>query len=512
MLCNKGNSVHFNSDQCIIKYLRSQKTIATAKLFGKLFILDEVRDLTQSTLAVSLSTQKLEDVDLWHYRLGHINFKSLFNMYSRKIVTGMHMSNGRSKFPCPECCYGKSSRKPFPRFGSRAVAPLDIVHSDIVGPMRTATSRKFNYYVSFIDDFSRMVFIYLLKHKGEVLLKFIQFQRLTTTQMERSIKCLRTDNGGEYLSKEFNEYCASNGIQRQMSTPYTPQQNGVSERSNRTIMEMARSMLAHAQMPKLFWGEAVLTACYIRNRCTSSSTKSNKTPYELWYNKKPNTSHLRVFGCVGYAHKPNSKRSKLDYKADKCTLLGYEENRKCYRLLDPLTKRIIFSRDVIFDENHFYGLEANNDMRSMDSSPLCIIEIPNTEEESKLEHGSIDLRPARRQAQTPTITIVTTNHPPRRSGRQRRPPERLSLYAFDKNAVSEPSNYSEAVDSTNSTEWISAMDAEYAALLENQTWELIERPHGRNIISCKWVYKIKRKADGSIEKFKARLVARGFSQ
>ena len=158
---------------------------------------------------------------------------------------------------------------------------------------------------------------------------------------------LRLDRGGEYMSLDFNAYLAECGIKHQCTVPYTPQQNGVAERKNRSLMEMARCMVKSQALPHSFWLEAVMCATYVLNRCPTKALQSI-TPYEAWHGRKPSISHLRVFGCLAYAMVPVQQRRKLDDKAVKCTFVGYSSESKGYHLYHPQTKRILISRDVVF--------------------------------------------------------------------------------------------------------------------------------------------------------------------
>ena len=160
---------------------------------------------------------------------------------------------------------------------------------------------------------------------------------------------MRTDNSGEFCSAEFDRFCKDHGIERHKTTPYTPQQNGVAERMNRTLMERARSMLSGAGLEQKFWAEALAIACYLINRSPTSALVE-KTPMEAWSNKKPSLRHLRVFGCEAYAHVPSVKRSKLENKAVKCIFIGYGVGVKGYKLWDPVAEKVLYSRSVIFCE------------------------------------------------------------------------------------------------------------------------------------------------------------------
>jgi hypothetical protein len=160
---------------------------------------------------------------------------------------------------------------------------------------------------------------------------------------------LRTDYGGEFCGNEFEEFCKEYGIARQKTTPYTPQHNGVLERMNEMLMEKARSMLSGARLGHEFWEEAVGTACYLINR-SPSSTLVEKTWHEVWTGNKPSLEHLRVFGFDAYVHVPKENWSKLDNKAEKCICIGYRDGMKGYKLWNPKTKKIVYSRDVVFRE------------------------------------------------------------------------------------------------------------------------------------------------------------------
>ncbi len=226
---------------------------------------------------------------------------------------------------------------------------MEIVHTDVCGPMKTTSHGGARYFLTFIDDFSRKTHVYLLKAKGEAFEKFKQYKALVENEIGHKIKVLRSDNGREFVSKKFDAFLAECGIQRQTSAPYSPQQNSVAKRANRTIMECARSMILAQGLELEFWGEAVNTAVYIKNRCPTKAIDSN-TPQEAWSGRKPNVSHLRVFGCKAFAHVPDEKRNKLESKSMPCVFLGYYEGTKAYCLMCVKTKRIIKSRDVVFIE------------------------------------------------------------------------------------------------------------------------------------------------------------------
>ena len=209
---------------------------------------------------------------------------------------------------------GKTARKPFGK-GTRAEFPLQLIHSDICGPMNVRARHGASYFITFIDDFTRFGYVYLIAHKSEALECFKKFMNLTENQLDKKIKALRTDRGREYLSDQFRELCDEKGISRQLTTPATPQQNGVAERRNRTLLEMVRSMMAQANLHITYWGDALLTATYVLNRVPSKSVST--TPFELWTGRKPDIHFLKPWGCAAYVHVRSHEHGKLDPRGKK---------------------------------------------------------------------------------------------------------------------------------------------------------------------------------------------------
>ena len=198
---------------------------------------------------------------------------------------------------------------------------------DLCGPMKVMSIGGSRYFLVLEDGLSKMVFVYFLKNKSEALNKLKEFKLFIENQKGHKIKCFRSDNGGEFCSTDFESFLRSNGIAHQKTNPYCPQQNGTSERMNRTLVEMARCLLFDADLPKEFWAEAINTAAYLRNRSVVSGLKG-RTPYELFYGKKPDVSHVRVFGSEVMVHIPKEKWLKFDKKSEKMFLVGYGQNVK----------------------------------------------------------------------------------------------------------------------------------------------------------------------------------------
>lgn len=283
---------------------------------------------------------------LWHRRMGHANEQYVKKACS--LVTGIDsVSNSIGK--CVVCAKGKQTRCSFKSIGTRAKNILDLVHSDVCGPMSQTSHGGANYFVLFVDDFSRKTFLYTMKSKSEVKDKFVEFKNRVERETGRKIRTLRSDNGGEYIGNQMKSHLRECGIRHQTSAPYTPEQNGLAERMNRTIVEKARCMLFDSNLSIGFWAEAVSTAAYIVNRLPCSN-EANVTPEEAWTGRKPDVKAFRIFGSKAMVHIPKQCRKKLDSKSKECIFVGYSEDSKAYRLYDPANRSIVTSRDVVFFE------------------------------------------------------------------------------------------------------------------------------------------------------------------
>jgi len=350
-----------------------------------------------------------------------------------------------------------------------------------------------------------------------------------------------SDNGGEYISKGFERFLRAHGIEKQTSTPYRPQPNGVAERANRTLVKMARSMLHAQNFKKSLWAEAVVNAAYTRNRCPSRALPSI-TPEEGWSGRKPCISHMRVFGFIAYAMVPEEKRGKLDAKGSKCLFLGYCEGTKAYRLMCVQSKKIIKCRDVEFMED---STSVSNDLEMHPSgrNETPNVVIVDTSSKSPCvddDEGTSDVKeyPSNQEV-LPTLGCSSTPSTPSKDAstngeqegqalEERRYPlrERRPLGKWWKNHIlpqqdveranvaclDDPLNLCDAMHSEDASKWEVAMQEEYGSLMANGTWESVPLPKDCKGVGCKWVFRTKRDASGHIVRHKARLVAKGYSQ
>ncbi|KAH9706111.1 hypothetical protein KPL70_012113 [Citrus sinensis] len=431
----------------------------------------------QTVIGEASITESSEDKSkLWHLRLGHISEKGLKELEKKEVT-----SLGGCKF-----------------------------------------------FLTFIDDFSRMVWVYALKSKDEVLERFKRWKVLVENQTNLKVKVLRTDNGLEYCNKLFEDYCEKNGVLRHKTVPYTPQQNGFAERMNRTLIEKVRCLLIHSKLPKALWAEALNTACYLVNR-SPSTTIGCKTPMELWLERVADYSKFRIFGCEAYAH---VKQGKLEARALKCRFLGYLEGVKGYKLwcTDFKPPKCIISRDVTFSEAEMLNKrksseikekkpEAEDEIIQFEVEP---VEGEKTETFTTKESGEVD-DGSEVEEESESIGSGSSTYQLARDRKMRtiRPPKRYAVAHLIAYALStaheinddEPKTCQEAITSKNRLEWKRAMDEEIESLMKNETWKLIKKPEKKKIVSCKWIYKIKEGIPGAEpRRFKARLVARGFTQ
>lgn len=307
-LTSKGFKVDFHGETCQINMGNGNRQITVGDIVGNLYCIRIANKVNYVA-----NNQKL-CIHQWHRILGHRDMEAVKKIPTSDLIEGMKLASCKLNCghtdDCETCIKAKMTRLKFPKESeNRSTNVLDLIHSDICGPMQTKTPSGKRYLLTFIDDFSRFTTIYLLKEKSEAFQKFKEFHELVQNQFGRKIKMIRTDRGGEYLNTAFISYLNENGIKMQRTAPYSPAQNGVAERKNRTLIEMARCMLTDADLEFIFWGEAVTTANFIHNRLAWKNI--TKTPYEHWYNKKPVYTNLKRFGANCFVKVPDEHRRKI---------------------------------------------------------------------------------------------------------------------------------------------------------------------------------------------------------
>ena len=296
----------------------------------------------------NLSRPERNMTNVWHSRLSHMSLKNMSTLVKNGFITDKDV---KELDFCEHCIIGKSHKLSFPKAKHMTKGIPEYVHSDLWGSPSTPDSLAGNkYFVTFIDDFSKKVWIYFLKTKDEVFSKFREWKAEVETKTEKEVKCLRTNNGLEFCNNLFDEYCKKVGIKRHIICTYTPQQNGVSERMNRTIMDKVRCMLAESSLDQSFWAEAASTAIYLINR-SPNSTLNFKLPEEVWSGFKPDLGHFRTFGCSAYVHVTEEKTGP---RAIKGVFVGYPMGSKGYRVWIEDEGRCRTSRNIVFNEDELY--------------------------------------------------------------------------------------------------------------------------------------------------------------
>jgi hypothetical protein len=391
---------------------------------------------------------------------------------------------------CKSCILGKQHRKIFPKEMSyRAWAPLEIVHTDLCGPMQTPSLGGSIYFLTFIDDYSRKTWVYFLKHKYETFDKFKEFKALVEKQSGLSIKKLRLDEGGEYKSIEFLEYCRYHGIKKQFTTSYTPQHNGVAEQKNRTIMDMAKSMLKGKNLSNEYWAEVVDCVVYILNRSPTKILR-DMIPQQTWLGKYHSVSHFKVFGCIEYAHMLKQTRSKLDDKSENCIFIGYDEQYKAYKLFNPITKKFILSRDVVFKEEESW--DGNIDKTITGTTLLYEEQREKVQGEQSNKQGGITSRIEEKsqrkveQGETSSPQVSYDSNPTLESlrpilrGKKTRSlqeiydqGDRIDLQSNFALFTQDPIYFEDAIKEEN---WINGMNEEMESIKKNDTWDLVHLP------------------------------------
>lgn len=468
----------------------------------------------------------------WHARFGHLRFQSLRRLAHHDTVRGLpHID--QIEQVCEACLAGKQHRAPFPDQARRRVANvIELVYGDICRPISPTTSSGNQYFLLLVDDMSRFMWLVLLPSKDEAPSAIKNFQAVAEVETGRKLKALRTDRGGEFTSVDFGRHCAERGVQRQLTAPYSPQQNGVVEWRNQSVVAMARCMLKDKHLPSYFWGEAVTMAVHILNRAPTRAL-DGQTPFEAWHGEKPPVHYFRTFGCIGHVKETRPHPKKLDDRSTPMIFVGYEGGSKAWRFYDPNGKRVTVSRDVVFDEAaEWQWNERDGDNMYHDPEPFVI---ERTVEGDPDSHGqrTPTLAPSPDVNTPGSASQVEFSTPP--PGQQHldvnhdddvplrfrtldnlldyQPPPGLAVRQLDHelhfSSAEEPSSFKIAQQEPC---WKQAMEEEMRSINDNHTWELVDLPPGHRAIGLKWVYKVKRDEAGNVIRHKARLVAKGYVQ
>ena len=575
----------FSANQCSLQEESSGKTIGTAELHDDLYIMNgaaggEGLGGQSRALVTSNSTNNRDSqIMLWHSRLGHPSFG-----YLEKLLPRLFLNKSSKDLQCEVCQLAKHTHSSYPGMSYKPTKPFAIIHSDIWGPTRVKNINGARWFLTFIDDHTRLTWTFLMKEKSETTTMFQEFHHMILNQFGTHIQVLKTDNAHDYFNTVLGSYLSLHGIVHCSSCVDTPQQNGIAERKNRHLLETARALLFTKQVPKYLWGEAVLTATYLINRLPSRIL-NYQTPKDVLMKTYPHVraymSELepKVFGCLAFTHIQQHQRTKLDPRAQRCVFIGYSPRQKGYKCYSPITRKVVVTMDVTFFETYAYY--TTPELQGEIQPQPTVAEVAETEEALDLENlialdgptmppihtGIVGEEPApapetssrppiqhvyqRRQRLEPNIepepetgrnsegmdthsesesadiaeeevqqeTLFSEPIALRKGVREctRHPIQRYVHYgrlspefrAFTVHLDTKPRNIEEAM---RIPEWRQAVLEEIRALQSNETWRIVDLPPGKQTVDYKWLFTIKYRADGSVERHKARLVARGFTQ
>ncbi|XP_078427688.1 DENN (AEX-3) domain-containing protein isoform X1 [Wolffia australiana] len=539
LVVDTGWRFTLDSDSCFLCIKDTGKKISSVRQEGGLLLLDDLEE--DDNHRVVYNTKSAERFILLHRRLGHPSFSLLKHVYPN-LFKGIIIDD----LICESCQFAKHKRTVFPVSNHRSSAAFECVHSDVWGPCSTTGLFQHRWFILFVDDFTRHTWVYLLKSKSEVPSVVILFCEMIHTQFGRKVRQIRTDNAKEYFSGEVNTYLGDRGIAHQSSCVNTPQQNGLAERKIGHIMSAARALLFQGNCPKQYWSEAVATATHLINR-TASRTLNFSAPIDLMSSEFP---HLclrtnlpaKIFGCIVYVHAHHA--GKLDPRALKCLLLGYSSTQKGYRCYHPSSKRLYVTADASFDEARmFYDSESRLDsnldpmVQELGDNGSQEISVPSNVSQQHMAEPFLTHtqgeEPLAVSESTPRIDEAVDEYIPGNHGwsiaiskgvractqTKRYPISNYVSYTqispeYNKiiqalMTVSVPQSVKEAM---SSNEWKNAMDEEMETLERNGTWVMGPLPAGKKLVGSRWVFTIKYHSDGSIARYKARLVARGYTQ
>ncbi|KAM0730296.1 Retrovirus-related Pol polyprotein from transposon TNT 1-94 [Formica fusca] len=510
-ITKKGGEVLFSKNEVEIRHENKTK-LKGQKSSNGLFQVDLKAETKQNSY---LTENKETNAETWHRKLGHLSYENLRRL--TKLCEGLDITPEeirKQESLCTVCQEAKQARIKFGEQRNKATRPLQIVHTDLCGPIDPTTWDRKRYFLTFLDDYTHLTVAFLLKSKDEVPDKIKEYVEMAEAHWDSRVSKLRCDNGREYINEKVTNWSKTKGIIIDNNVPYSPQLNGKAERLNRTLMEKTRALLFDSGLNKEMWGEALYTSVFLLNRSPTESLKN--TPYEMWEKRKPNMKSLQMFGCKAYT-KVMGPLKKLDERSRELTFVGYAPTG--YRLWNSERRKIIIARDVKFgklNKKEYSNKEIQRTrltLRNEDEEEKQQNEIEAeepeefedaTEEPEEHENGEPLSQQQEDDEDSDAAHREEEENPmetPRRSARKTKRPDKYGDYVF--------LTYREAITGPDKNRWMEAINEEKTSLKENNTWEMIDirKLKSQKPLQGKWVFKIKQ--DGT---YKARLVVKGCEQ
>ncbi|CAL1413972.1 unnamed protein product [Linum trigynum] len=546
-LTEQGYTVSFAPTGCLVQDSKTGRLIGRGSKQGRLFHLEElhgksvspvirstlnrsVRSPESSSSCSAISSTSNKSWELWHARLGHPHSQRLSLMFNKSLL-GKNSARMPDFHSCTSCVEAKTASISYPSSTTVIQEPFHVIHTDLWGPAPTVSRHGFCYFALFIDHATRYTWIYLLRLKSDLQDVAIEFLNMVQTQFGKPVKIIRSDPGGEFSSFPLREAYRSRGILSQKSCPGISQQNGLVERKNCHVVELTRALLLASYVPSRFWPEAVVTAVRLINY-QITPVLGNVSPFFKLFARHPDYSRLRVFGCLCFVLLPKRERTKLTSRTAKCAFLGYSDVHKGYMCFDPVAQRIRVASTVVFFEHmRFFAPQPTSELVFPLSSTIPMFHEDDAPAEDLFPSFPPDDTdsPSSSQATSSMATPGTSSsspvsassgivasspvQQPRRSlcSTKGVPPLRFDDYmalGFDTLVV--PTRYK---DARGDPRWEEAMGSEFDALHANHTWDVVDHPAPDTpTVGSRWVYTIKMNPDGTIERFRARVVALGYTQ
>ncbi|KAK1432072.1 hypothetical protein QVD17_08962 [Tagetes erecta] len=528
------------------------------------YLLDMNSKESTSSVTCLLSKASSSEAFLWHRKLGHVNFDNINKLVKHNLVRGLPIKDFSVVEKCMACAKGKQHKKSHKSKMINSIScPLELLHADLFGPISVKSIAKKSYCLVVTDDFSRYYWVCFLSNKGETAGTFKSLFLKIETISGKKVKAIRSDNGTEFQNHIFDSFCEEKGILRQYSAAQTPQQNGVAERKNRTLVETARTMLIESKLPIIFWAEAVNCASYVLNRVLIVKAKM-KASYELFHKRKPLIDFFRPFGCSCTLLNTQAQTSKFGAVSDECFFVGYSSSQKAYRVYNRRTKIVQESFYVDWQESNVCDTVSEPSWFYDATIVFNSFNLPLFLEEDDIvlvysevipDSATFSPSPTISQPLPPTLDVVIPTDPSSSS-----PPPASPVIPLDPSTITisdistSNSLYKELKDhphdlvmgsisdgvrtrhqsglinvclfscflsqivpkniniALQDPSWVELMQLELQQFRKLKVWELVDLPPNKYTIGTKWVYKNKPDDRGVVVRNKARLVVQGFAQ